>query len=97
MEPEEYRVLVSQGAKLLDVKVPGWRERVNVDALDMFDPCKCVLGQLFEAYSIGLKWLMLNRQSRMVYGFDASEPPGTKGMVEEYGKLTRAWQRELVA
>lgn len=97
MESEEYRVLVSQGAKLLDVKVPGWRERVNVDALDMFDPFKCVLGQVFSRFGDGLEKLMLNRQSRMVYGFDASEPPGTKGMVEEYGKLTRAWQRELVA
>lgn len=26
MEPEEYRVLVSQGARLLDVKVPGHGE-----------------------------------------------------------------------
>ena len=44
---------VMKGAALLDEKVPDWRGRVNVTVLNLADPWRCVLGQVFGLYSTG--------------------------------------------
>jgi len=40
---------VQLGAAWLDATHPGWRDRVDVDRLDMGDSCGCVLGQALQA------------------------------------------------
>jgi hypothetical protein len=37
---------VARGAALLDEREPGWWQRIDLGALDMDEPCECVLGQL---------------------------------------------------
>lgn len=36
---------VARGAALLDEKLPGWVDRIDLDKLDIGNPCQCVLGQ----------------------------------------------------
>lgn len=42
-----------RGAKLLDEKYPGWEHEIDVDKLDMYDHCRCILGQLYGSYEKG--------------------------------------------
>lgn len=35
------------GAAWLDEHRPGWWQRINLDTLDLGEPCRCVLGQEF--------------------------------------------------
>jgi hypothetical protein len=39
---------VARGAALLDEKLPGWHERIDLEILDLSETSVCVLGQLFE-------------------------------------------------
>lgn len=39
---------VARGVALLDERVPGWWERVEVLGLHMGSTCRCVLGQVFD-------------------------------------------------
>ena len=41
---------VSEAAEVLDEEKPEWAGAVNVQKLDMNDPCTCVLGQLYTNY-----------------------------------------------
>lgn len=41
------RQAVGDAAALLDEHAIGWRERIDVDRLDIEDPCDCILGQLY--------------------------------------------------
>jgi hypothetical protein len=36
---------VAAGSAWLDANRPGWWQRINLDTLDLGDPCECVLGQ----------------------------------------------------
>ncbi len=48
---------VANAAKLLDVELPGWANKIDVDSLDMREPNKCILGQLYNDYMIGIEKL----------------------------------------
>ena len=41
------REKVAKGARLMDKILPGWYNRVDLDALDMFSGSMCLLGQTF--------------------------------------------------
>jgi hypothetical protein len=41
---------VAAGASWLDANRPGWWQRINLDTLDLGDPCNCVLGQEYGQY-----------------------------------------------
>jgi len=38
---------IALGAALLDVEKPGWRDKIDVETLDMSNTWCCVLGQTF--------------------------------------------------
>lgn len=65
---------VVRGVELLDAKEPGWRDRINLEALNLGDVHQCVLGQTFGHYLTGLGALGIEAggQSRD-HGFTASE------------------------
>lgn len=42
---------VESGARWLDEHRPGWWRRIDLDTLDLGDPCKCVLGQEYGDFS----------------------------------------------
>lgn len=83
---------VERGAALLDVEEKGWEQKIDLDSLNLQDPCRCVLGQLFvdrliegetEGYHSGLWILKINRRS---------EELGFNHVNEDYTLLTRAWK-----
>jgi hypothetical protein len=57
-------VRVARGVALLDETVPDWRQRIDVETLDMTDGTQCVVGQVFAAaYWYGLGRLGLDEGS----------------------------------
>lgn len=44
---------VAAGVAWLDQNRPGWVQRINLDTLDLGDPCQCVLGQEFTVEARG--------------------------------------------
>lgn len=51
------RALVRRAAARLDVVAPDWRSRVDPTTLDMNSCDRCVLGQVFGSYRVGLSAL----------------------------------------
>lgn len=45
---------VIRGAKWLDENYAGWFDKIDADKLMMFQPSRCVLGQLFWKESMGI-------------------------------------------
>ena len=41
---------VAAGAAWLDENRPGWVERIDLQTLNLGDPCRCVLGQEYGSY-----------------------------------------------
>lgn len=73
---DDYAEAVANGAALLDARVPGWRDRVDVAELDLSDCVECTLGQVFGAYQFGLTRLDLSandwdeeQERAATYGF----------------------------
>ena len=82
-----YADRVRTGVALLDEKVPGWFERIDLDRLDMDSCARCVLGQLFGSFVRG----------SLAVGFDMSgNDEVAAGFDLYYGEigyrtLTRLW------
>lgn len=41
-----YEDRIAKGAELLDAQIPGWRERIDLDKLELSNCTVCVLGQV---------------------------------------------------
>ncbi len=86
---------VARGVALLDEKVPGWREKINVETLDMGDYCICVLGQQFGDFGEGLSNLGFDLGDADLarnYGFQRLAGHSD----DEYQALTDAWREAIV-
>lgn len=87
MEPIETRV--NRGAALLDEKVPGWWERIDLEQLQLSSCIRCVLGQLFGIYGQGIRELgdsirlVADAIRHGLFVFDAAD----------YEPLTAAWKQ----
>jgi hypothetical protein len=78
---------VAAGAALLDERVPGWHDAIDVDRLDIDSPTQCVLGQLYGDYLAGedaLSELADSWSSAVSYGFVERDVDGDE--------LTDAWR-----
>ena len=74
------------GAALLDVELPGWRSRVDVQALDMRSATSCIVGQLTGYYGrTFIGWRVFHDPIEYGLGFDV--PLGG-----DYDALTAAWR-----
>lgn len=82
---EEY---VASGAAFLDEKYPAWRQRIDVDTIDISDGDHCILGQLYGSYSQGVDLLRLGDGAVENFGFIYSTRAPS-------GALTDAWQALL--
>jgi hypothetical protein len=93
-----YRDQIAEGMRLLDENGPeNWREKVNIEKLDMGEPelqggCGCILAQLYGDYVTGRQALGIRRGGGTPYGFDCSYDD-EKGLV--YGPLTEEWKEAL--
>jgi len=79
----------TRGAQLLDKRVPGWAQRINLPALDMNSCNDCVLGQLYGDYGVGVDELGLTQPA--LIGFDL----GAGNC--DYPALDAAWTTEIMA
>lgn len=96
-----YRRRVSNGARLLDRRVPGWWTAVDTRRLDSSSVRDCVLGQLVRAQAIrpiGLDWsatLMavgLAPAMAVDFGFDARLTPL---YYKSCARLDSYWRQEI--
>ena len=94
-----YRERVRAGIALLNEKVEGWRDRIDLSTLDMQLCTSCIVGQVFgiEAGSdrgwsqfAEINTDILGIADPMDFGFDADN-----GDDEEYAELQDAWTAEL--
>jgi hypothetical protein len=69
----------------LDVVAPDWRDRVRADDVDMANPCRCVLGQVFGGY---------DRGRYALYGLP-HVGPGSRAFHADFP--ARLWREELAA
>jgi hypothetical protein len=81
----------AKGAALLDKRLPGWRDKVEPETLQLRWCSSCVLGQLFGAYDRGIELLGLNDQEAREYGFYA----GGATRPTTWERLTIAWRKLL--
>lgn len=62
---------VQAGIQLLDAKMPGWRDNINWDILDLGHIHNCILGQLYQDdYYYGLGALGVPNGTAWRYGFE---------------------------
>lgn len=85
-----YEDRVKAGIKFLDENYNGnWREKINLDKLDISDHENCVLGQLFVSYLIGIiKFVSVYGYNSYSMGFNDSNSYETK-------ELTKEWKKQL--
>jgi hypothetical protein len=85
----------SRGAKLLDVRCPGWFERINTETLDMPDGYHCILGQLYAGYWNGVKILGFDSHNcqAVAHGFTLpyKSMASDEDVSEEWALLDLAW------
>lgn len=105
LAPSEKAMLkerVSRGAVLMDEIDPDWAEFIDVEALNLGDPCACIGGQSFEApelsYLGGFDALVSSFEGgapdAAKYGFCAGfDFPGSLDLAYKY--LTRLWKLEI--
>lgn len=80
-------VAVKRGAALLDERLPGWRNHVHPETLDLSSACGCVLGELFGDYERGCGILGLTPRDARWFGFMEGRT--------RFAALTAGWRRLL--
>lgn len=86
-------IRAENGAQFFDDSCPDWHERINVDALDIHDPERCILGQLCGTYGKGQFTFRLNDSQSTDFGLYTHR--GNTNAKEEYGHLTACWKKEV--
>lgn len=86
---------VRAGMALLDERVPGWEQRIDLDTLHLGDCTTCVMGHVFGSFNAGLRKLGPPIYSSSAWS--TSRDFGFSGPMEHYGALTRAWKRAIRA
>ena len=83
---------VARGAALLDERIPGWDQRIDLDTLDI-DSCQnCVLSQLFGSPQNAFDF-------NPYYGFDIEDynPRSRLSSIRRAQRLTAQWRRVIGA
>ncbi|MEL6344047.1 MAG: hypothetical protein AAFV53_13085 [Myxococcota bacterium] len=103
MNAQTIQTRAQNGARILDLRYPGWADRIDVDSLDFPSIYRCVLGQVFETYHEGMKaiwglttfskeperWRRLANQN----GFDVPDSIHENQEAFYFDTLTAEWKR----
>lgn len=103
VRPAPYSRRVSRGARLLDLRYPGWWTHVDSRRLDTSSVRDCVLGHLVRAQVVrpippgdtfgdALAAVGLTTGNYVSYGFDAAE---TTHYVRNCAILDKFWRQEI--
>ena len=85
-------------ANRLDEVRPGWEREIDQDTLDMEQPNRCLMGQLYGDFATGCKTLGIDPVNRTLMGVEVPDIYGDEGdylTTLEYNKLTEAVLREV--
>jgi hypothetical protein len=87
---------VAKGAALLDEKIPGWADRIDLHRFYIGSTCDCVLGQLHDgSYTDGMYALTRDTED---HGFMWTASPADAGAEEaEIAELETEWRRVIEA
>lgn len=92
----KYDAQIAAGMALLDEHAPGWETRIDVETLDLWSTCNCILGQEFGRFEHGLCLLILDGPAATRYGFDV-DPRASDALHIGYRTLTSEWRRAIRA
>ena len=95
---DEARARVVKGAALLDARIPGWHERVNIQTLNLAGCKNCIIGQVIGDYcdAVDIDASLRKTDVRMAHGFTANS--GTAfGQKETWRRLESAWVDAIAA
>lgn len=102
-----FEAQIARGVAVLDAKVPGWRDRVRADILNMESPSRCILGQVRAGYGgywgesssalVGVPHsTSFNRHNGDLAPFGFSlDTTGAKDRSDDWDQLTAEWRAEL--
>lgn len=90
--PDTIAERVARGAELLDQNWPKWEAKISLDTLDLYDPCGCVVGQIYGFYAFGCLSLGVRAEGNQNNTFDHGFFAG-KGV--EAGPLADEWRRVI--
>lgn len=102
---EDFQSRVNRGAALLDAEFPGWFERIDTDSLDIATCSRCVLGQVYGDYLMGVLKVLPSEDTDDAYwnrvaeyGFtlrdddaDINDAPDSVVERKSWFVLRRAW------
>lgn len=93
LEPEEIVLRVKRGSTLLDERVPGWAQQVRLDELHMASGLRCILGQVYGEYTVGLAALNFGVDSReaVTHGFVITPSKEEGWWIKGYNALKAEW------
>lgn len=87
---------VALGAALLSSRKPDWRNRINLNTLDIKSAHCCPLGQLYGSYARGLEKLFDgDSNAARKHGFIANRGNGQGAYDDESALLQEAWVAEI--
>lgn len=96
------RERAAAGAALLDERLPGWADKVNLDTLEMWSPSSCVLAQAYGSFTgavdvFGLVYEQdTDRPSVIDLGFEApNDDPESNEREDTFAWLDIAWADEV--
>lgn len=94
---EEVETYVSNGILFLDERHPNWLRCINLNVLDVMHTTKCVLGQLYGNYHIGVKRYTIHGNQAFELGF-AVRSIGLDliDVQMRYNQLTAEWKRQII-
>lgn len=85
---------VVRGAELLDERMPGWAERIDLDSFVLSSCKRCVLGQLYGDFEIALGRCDIEEAPDDYYGFDID---GRREGRAEYKTLEQDWRLAILS
>lgn len=91
MTTRNLRQRVEVGMAWLDFRLPGWDELIDLDRLNVENPCDCLLGQTIGDWDLHVVGMDMDQLAAC--GFDAST--SHDGMGDEYAALTEIWRTAI--
>lgn len=87
---------VNNGIEFLNENIPGWRQKIDKDILDIFSASTCIWGQLGWPRFKGLETVINNTDITSVYenGFMGYNFDGDE-YEEDCEQLTAEWKKRL--
>lgn len=97
-----FKEYVKRGVDLLDREIPNWRDKIDVEILNLRNTKKCIIGQLYpdNTFDDALEFIGIDWRIAGEYGFDVPldieiEKPLCYNIEAVYNELTLEWKKYL--